>query len=815
MRIWLLSSELPHEIAGGIARYVENFARLAGAAGHEVVVIARSQQACDTEMARGVRLIGIVPKSGYMSAVHTTDDMTRHPAYPYNVLGWWPALSYQMAEEVLQRAHDLPLPDIIESQEYAALPYFLLQRKLIERTLLDQIPVVVHMHSPHFELLRVNQQPRYRFPDYWIGQMEKFCLLSADALLSPSRYLVHSVGRLLGRSLDVTTVPLPLLAPADGCISSGQPGELLYVGRLELRKGVLPLVKACSRMWAEGADFRLSLLGGDTEFMPRDTTVTSFLRRRYAQWIDSGRLRLLGQLDYAAVQEQIRQAWAVLVPSLWENFPNTCMEAMAAGQVVVASRAGGQAEMIDRDGENGVLFDWDVPGEFESKLASVLALRADERQQIGQHAKKRIQDLCAPDTVLAQRIAHYERVIAAYESRNVFPTIGICSPKLLPDSEPELALVGKVAEPVEEQAGLLSVVIPFYNLGAYINETLESVLAATHTPLEVIVVDDGSTAPSSIAALEAIERRELPDVRMIRTPNQGLACARNSGAAVARGQFLTFVDADDLVEPDFFARAIAVLRRYANVTFVYSWARYFDAASEIWPTWNAEFPYMLAHNMLLPLAVVRRVAFLQAARNKPVFEYNFEDYESWVSLIEAGGVGVSLPSPLVRYRVRPDSMYRECGRNQQLYLYDLLTEHHKDLYREWGVELFQLQNANGASWLWNQPACETAEPTQAYVIELERLRDKLWSEVQTLGKAWEQHVQYIEAQRVHIDNLEARCGELRTGLEDVLGGQNGISPREYQLGGRLVNRMRNTWLVRETLRHPKIKRALKKALTKI
>ena len=137
MRIWLLSSELPHEIAGGIARYVENFARLAGAAGHEVVVIARSQQACDTEMARGVRLIGIVPKSGYMSAVHTTDDMTRHPAYPYNVLGWWPALSYQMAEEVLQRAHDLPLPDIIESQEYAALPYFLLDKVRRRFTVLE------------------------------------------------------------------------------------------------------------------------------------------------------------------------------------------------------------------------------------------------------------------------------------------------------------------------------------------------------------------------------------------------------------------------------------------------------------------------------------------------------------------------------------------------------------------------------------------------------------------------------------------------------------------------------------------------------
>src|SRR5437899_5372956 len=61
MRIWILTSELPQEFAGGIARYMENFARLLGEAGHEVVVIARTEQACDKPLAPGVRLIGISP----------------------------------------------------------------------------------------------------------------------------------------------------------------------------------------------------------------------------------------------------------------------------------------------------------------------------------------------------------------------------------------------------------------------------------------------------------------------------------------------------------------------------------------------------------------------------------------------------------------------------------------------------------------------------------------------------------------------------------------------------------------------------------
>jgi len=810
MRIWLVSSELPHEIAGGIARYVDNFARLAGAAGHEVVVFARSQEARDSEIAPNVRLIGIVPNSERLTDKTKSDDPARHPSYPYGMLGWWPALSYQMAEAVLQYANDLALPDIIESQEYAGLPYFLLQRRLTERTLLEQVPVLVHMHSAHFDLARVNQQPRYRFPDYWVGQMEKFSLLAADALLSPSRFNACSVKQALGRPLDVATIPLPLMIPAAIPVSDGQAGELLYVGRLEIRKGVLPLVKACSRMWEAGADFRLTLIGGDTDFLPRDTTVMSFLRRRYPRWIDSGRLNLPGQLDYAAVQERMRQAWAVLIPSLWENFPNTCIEAMAAGQVVLASRAGGQAEMIDNDGGNGVLFDWEVPGEFESKLSGVLALGSEERRRIGMRAQKRIQELCAPDTVLPQRIAHYQEVITRFEPRRVFPTLGVRPADTRNTVEP--MILKSVQEPI--QAGLLSVIVPYYNLGKYVDETLKSVLASTYVPLEVLVINDGSSDPQSISALDSIEQRRLQHVRVVHTPNQGLASARNTGVEAASGEFVVFVDADDLVEPTFFSRAVDVFQRYANVTFVYSWVRYFDAAAEIWPTWNAELPYMLGHNMLLPLAVVRRSAFLEVARNKPIFEYNFEDYESWLALVEAGGVGVSLASPLVHYRVRPDSMYRGCGRNQHLYLYDLLTDHHKDLYREWGVELFQLQNANGSSWLWNHPAREIAELSQTYVVELEQLRDKLWSEVQTLGKAWEQHVDYIKAQQKHIDNLESRCAELRIALHDTLDGTNNISPREYRLGGRLINRLRRTWPLRSILRYPKLKRTIKKVLTR-
>jgi glycogen(starch) synthase len=255
------------------------------------------------------------------------------------------------------------------------------------------------------------------------------------------------------------------------------------------------------------------------------------------------------------------------------------------------------------------------------------------------------------------------------------------------------------------------------------------VLASTYSPSEVVIINDGSTDPKSLEVLRAIEERAWPQARILHTENQGLALTRNYGAEHARGEFIAFVDADDMVEPDFFKRSIDVLQRYPNVNFVSSWIRMFDGRTNVWPIWNTEFPYLLGHNMFPALTIVRRSSFLQSG-NKKEFEYNFEDYEGWLSLMEAGGLGISLPFPLVRYRARHDSMFKNCGRNQYLYLYDLLTQHHPQLYRDWGVELFNLQCANGAVHTWGQPAQESC-CSEAY-NQLEIAQKQLLSITSTL-----------------------------------------------------------------------------------
>ncbi len=90
----------------------------------------------------------------------------------------------------------------------------------------------------------------------------------------------------------------------------------------------------------------------------------------------------------------------------------------------------------------------------------------------------------------------------------------------------------------------ISVLIPAYNAAAYVGRAIESALAQTYPPLEILVIDDGSTDPTA----EVVARYPAP-VRLLRQPNGGPAAARNHGAREAKGEWLSLLDADDLWLP--------------------------------------------------------------------------------------------------------------------------------------------------------------------------------------------------------------------------------------------------------------------------
>lgn len=113
----------------------------------------------------------------------------------------------------------------------------------------------------------------------------------------------------------------------------------------------------------------------------------------------------------------------------------------------------------------------------------------------------------------------------------------------------------------------VSVVIPLYNKGKYIERALNSVLAQTYPPLEIIVVDDGSTDDGP----ERVLNFKYPKISLISQENKGPGAARNAGLAIARGKYIVFLDADDEWLPSFLEAGLSLLEdEQAKVAVVWT-----------------------------------------------------------------------------------------------------------------------------------------------------------------------------------------------------------------------------------------------------
>lgn len=157
-----------------------------------------------------------------------------------------------------------------------------------------------------------------------------------------------------------------------------------------------------------------------------------------------------------------------------------------------------------------------------------------------------------------------------------------------------------------EKHPLVSVIVPVHNGGRYLRAALESVLAQTYQPFEVIVVDDGSVDDSGVIA------QSFSDVRYIHQANQGVATARNNGLEVARGEFFAFLDQDDLWTPAKLKLQIAHLLSHPDLGYTLTQQQFFLDPGATIPAWFRKELLAEVHTgWVLGTLVVRRTAFEQ------------------------------------------------------------------------------------------------------------------------------------------------------------------------------------------------------------
>lgn len=204
----------------------------------------------------------------------------------------------------------------------------------------------------------------------------------------------------------------------------------------------------------------------------------------------------------------------------------------------------------------------------------------------------------------------------------------------------------------------VSVVIPCYNQARYVAESVASALTQREPPREVIVVDDGSTDDPA-AALAAFGGR----VRLLRQENRGLAGARNRGLRAAGGDYVLFLDSDDLLEPEALGRLRALLEGRPASGLAYCAWRQIDAAGaqvlgEVRPGGHADpLRGLLLRRFFFfaSAALIRRGCIEQLGGFDEGLPWG-EDADMWLRIVGAGYGLAYLDEALVRYRVHGASM---------------------------------------------------------------------------------------------------------------------------------------------------------------
>ena len=387
MNVLFLSSDYPPNTIGGVGIYLDQFARHLAKRGHQAYVITETEGTPCSYIDRGVRIWRIrrEPVWWLEPARQHAPQLVRRIEY-----------SMAVARTVREVLHRFSI-DLVESCESRAegFCHYLFNRRP---------PLFIKLHTPDGLIFPLNQQPRSED----IGLMlllEEWWLRRATRLISLTNAVTQRVSTLY--QLDLNRIPkvhIPVDTTYFHVPPAGAPRELqvLYVGRLEFRKGVHVLLRAIPHIMRHVPGVRFLFLGPDCGLR--------WLLERYQRDPRYG-----PQIVWRAwaSREEVRQAYhqsrECVVPSLWDNHPTVCLEAMSAGCAVIGSRIGGIPEIIQH-GATGVLV---PPGSSRGLARAVVSLLTDHaaREALAARARAEMEREFDVDIVFDETITLYQGLL--------------------------------------------------------------------------------------------------------------------------------------------------------------------------------------------------------------------------------------------------------------------------------------------------------------------------------------------------------------------------------------------------------------------
>jgi glycosyltransferase involved in cell wall biosynthesis len=396
MKLALLSYEYPPETGfGGIGTYTWYQARALAKLGHEVHVLAGAVEptVLRTTEHDGVRVHRYRSDGILMQGLKSLARLRL----------WWTrnrlenAISMYRGLAALRRTHRF---ELIEMPECGAEG--LLVNHLTRGATLTRLHSPARLIMPYYDVRAADVR--------WCGRAEQTAMRGTGTFSACSRFVAEAARDELGLRRPVHVIPngidIELFDRSEQLDFRSRfdlPRDrplVFFAGRMERRKGIhlMPEIAAAILERHEAA---LVLAGQDLFNYVAETLLPSLAGRRLR-----GSIHFLGKLDLASVRSGLRQSDIFLLPSLWENCPYSCLEAMAAGRAIVSTDQGGMPELI-RDGENGLLA---ANGDASAYVAALDRLLADAalRARLGAEARRTIEHGFT-DVQIAERSADLYR----------------------------------------------------------------------------------------------------------------------------------------------------------------------------------------------------------------------------------------------------------------------------------------------------------------------------------------------------------------------------------------------------------------------
>ncbi|HEX3875259.1 MAG TPA: glycosyltransferase [Solirubrobacteraceae bacterium] len=668
-RFALVSREVHPFGGGGIGFYITSTAHLLAGIG-EVKIFTTSSHRERYEEMRDAGDPRVPPDDVEVVFVDEAD--------PDQIGGFFSAMHLYSSNilDALRSTYADRGPDLIEFSDYLAEGAVTVQARRGRDPLLADTKVAIRLHTTAEIATVLDGSLPQDFAGRVTCSLERLALHDADAVIWQGGDVLPAYQRYYGADQIAPDhrFPYPFVRWAEASRPEEPrdqtlPLRLLYLGRLERRKGVSTLLKALAGVG--GGDVHLTLLGGDTDTAALGTSMYESLRMLAD---GDGRVEFRPATSLVEMHAALRDCDIVVLPSLWESWPYVALEALQANRPIIATPVGGFVEIV-QPGASGWLTD-DTGVESLATLIERLIYNREEVDRLRLEGLPAgvFHDLVDPDRI----IAGYRRLLDG-PGRWDPPASGVTAPTATsPPARacaPTRASAPAPARPSNRPAGrmsvaptldpLVSIVIPYYRLAAHVGETVASAFAQTHARTEVIIVNDGSFTEDDWILAELAAEYPLTVLTQL---NSGLGAARNFGITQSRGRYVVPLDADNMLEPTFVERTLAILEADPTVAYATTWSRYVDERGLDFPPPNLGYqpigngsPMIERDNIAGDaISLMRRWLFDIG------FDYSqdlvsYEDWELYRRLGRAGHFGVVIPERLFRYRVRQDSMIRALG----------------------------------------------------------------------------------------------------------------------------------------------------------